>query len=92
MTPAADEAKQIAALVPNPYSPGHYYPVEYAGRSIQIAIKTGRGSQAGKRYLHVLVPCKTVVRTPAGEIIDRFDDFRHASIRLSDPAAGWTEH
>jgi len=92
VTPAAEEAKQIAGLVPNPYTDGHYYPVEYNGRSIQIAVKHGRGNQAGKRYLHVLSPCKTVIKTPAGEVLSRYDDFRHHSIRLSDPAARWTQH
>jgi hypothetical protein len=92
MTPAAKEAEQIAALVPTPYIPGHYYPVDYAGRSIQIAIKGGRGRQAGRNYLHVLSPCKFALKTPGGEVIDRWDGERHLSIRLSDPNAGWKEH
>ena len=89
-TPAA-EAAEIAALIPNPYSPGYYYPVEYAGRKFHAAKKVGRGNQSRKTYLHILTPCTIVLKSPTGEIIDKHPGQKHYTIKLHDAAASWKE-
>ena len=38
--PAAAEAAEIDKLVPWPYTPGQYYPVEYKGRKFHATRKT----------------------------------------------------
>ncbi len=89
-TPAA-EAAEIEKLIPHPYSPGYYYPVEYAGRKFHAAKKVGRGNQSRKTYLHILTPCTIVLKSPTGEIIDKRPGEKHYTIRLHDAAASWKE-
>ncbi len=92
MNPSAREAQELDKLIPNPWIDGHYYDVEFAGRKIKIARKRGRGKQASRSFLHVIKPCKTVLKSPDGEVLDRYDDFAHYSIRLHDPDASWKAH
>ena len=88
---AQQEAQEINRLIPNPYIPGAYYPVEFSGKQIKIARKCGVGRNSGNYYLHVLVPCVTVVKSPTGEILGSQPGKRHYAIKLFDDSAKWKE-
>ena len=88
---AAVEAAEIDKMVPWPYTPGQYYPVEYKGRQFHATRKAGRGRQSRSTYLHILIPCTVVLKTPDGEILSRTPGQRHLAIKLHDEGAAWKE-
>ena len=86
---AAVEAAEIDKLVPWPYTPGQYYPVEYKGRRFDATRKAGWGRQSCSTYLHILTPCVVVLKTPDGEILSREPGQKHFAIKLHDEGAAW---
>lgn len=88
---AAAEAAEIDKLVPWPYEPGRYYPVEYKGRQFHATRKAGRGRHSRSTYLHILKPCVVVLKTPEGEILSRTPGQKHYMIKLHDEGAAWKE-
>lgn len=77
-------AKAIEAQLPNPYTRGVFYPVEYNGIKCLARLSYGKGRNHGF-YLHVKKPCRINTKTREGTIIDTRDGFSYYRISLGDP-------